>query len=54
MQTVGESIIDALRGMGHEIKTQKAIAGAINCAEMLRDTNSIRAGGNAWAAGINI
>jgi len=54
MQILGEPVIDALRGMGHEIKTQKAIAGAANCAEVLRDTNSVRAGGNAWAAGINI
>ena len=53
-QAVGESVIDALRGMGHEIRTQKAIAGAINCAEVLKDTNSVRAGGNGWAAGIDL
>lgn len=50
-QTAGDSVIDALRGMGHEIKAQRAIAGDMNCAEILKDTNSVRAGGNAWAAG---
>jgi gamma-glutamyltranspeptidase len=50
-QAAGDSLIDALRGMGHEIKAQRAIAGDMNCAEVLKDTNSVRAGGNAWAAG---
>jgi hypothetical protein len=41
-------------GMGHEVRVQKAIAENMSCAEVLKDENSVRAGGNVWAAGINI
>ncbi len=52
--TVGEGIIDALRGMGHEIEVAKGIAGRAHLAERLHASGLLRAGatdgGNVAAA----
>ena len=50
-ESAGEETIAELRAMGHEITPVKGVAGAVNCAEFLRGTRQVRAGGNGWAAG---
>jgi len=52
-ESAGEDVIEALRGMGHDISPVKGVAGAMNVAESLKDSGQVRAGGNAWAAGID-
>lgn len=49
-ESAGDDVIQALRQMGHDIEAVRAVAGAAHCAEWLRDTKTIRAGGNDGAA----
>ena len=49
--SVSEEVIDELRAMGHEIKAIEHIAGAMNCAEVLKNEGKLRAGGGISAAG---
>lgn len=51
-ESVGEDVIAALRAMDHDISPVKGVAGAMNVAEYLKDSGQVRAGGNAWAAGV--
>ena len=50
-ESAGADIIEALIEIGHEMKPMKNIAGAMNCAEILRKERLIRAGGTGFAAG---
>jgi len=49
-RSAGESVIDALRTMGHDISPVESIAGTMNCAELLRADGMLRAGSNASVA----
>jgi gamma-glutamyltranspeptidase/glutathione hydrolase len=51
-QTAGQSVIAALRAMGHDVRPAKAIAGCMNCAEGLKQDGAVRAGGNQSAVGV--
>ena len=50
-ESAGDDTIAALKEMGHEMKPMERIAGAMNCAEILREERIIRAGGTGCAAG---
>jgi len=50
-ESADESIFEGLRAMGHSIEA-RGVAGSAHCAEVLKSEGKVRAGGNAWAAGI--
>jgi gamma-glutamyltranspeptidase len=51
-ESVEASIVEGLKGMGHEVRPERSVAGAAHCAEVLKGEGRVRAGGNTWAAGV--
>ena len=51
-ESVGDSILDGLVGMGHEVQPVPNVAGAAHNAEILKREGTVRAGGNTWAVGV--
>ena len=51
-ESIGETVLEGLRGMGHEVEVVGSIGGAVHCAEALKGEKKARAGGNTWAAGV--
>jgi gamma-glutamyltranspeptidase/glutathione hydrolase len=49
-ESIGEAVVAGLRAMGHTVEVVGAVGSAAHCAELLKDDNTIRAGGNEWAA----
>ncbi len=49
-KSMGESIINELRAMGHQLSLQDGIAGGAHVAEVLKTEGRVRGGGNGWAA----
>lgn len=46
-----EGVIEALEGMGHEVKPVAGLAGCMNCAEILKGERVVRGGSGVFAAG---
>lgn len=51
-RSLEKAIRDGLLEMGHELEVVGGIAGGAHCAEYLRRSRRVRAGGNTWAAGV--
>jgi len=55
-ESAAQSILDQLTAMGHQVVRKQELvegAGAAHCAEILRQSRTVRAAGDTWAAGIN-
>jgi len=51
-ESAGDEVIAHLRRMGHDVTAVPALGGAAHCAEWLKETRTVRAGGGEWAAGV--
>jgi gamma-glutamyltranspeptidase / glutathione hydrolase len=55
-ETVPQQILDRLSAMGHQVVRKREVvegAGAAHCVEVLKETRTLGAAGDTWAAGIN-
>lgn len=52
LASAGDSIVEKLIAMGHDVKKAAAVGGNAHLVERLKEQNRIRAGGNVWTAGV--
>lgn len=52
--SVGKALVDRLIKIGHEVKPVNRIGGTAHGAEILTGENLVRAGGETWAAGVDV
>lgn len=50
-ESLPASIVEALRTLGHDVRTVPEVGASAHSAEYLKHSRQVRAGGNVWAAG---
>lgn len=51
-ESLPASIVEALRALGHDVRTVPEVGASAHSAEYLKPSRQLRAGGNVWAAGV--